>query len=597
MILDFLGNTKRTYMCGELRLDQEGRRATLMGWVSRRRDLGQLIFIDLRDRTGIIQIVFKTDIDKQVHEKAEQLRSEFVVAVEGLVVRREPNTVNKNLSTGEIEVVADQLKILNEAQTVPFPIDDNASTNEDIRLKYRFVDLRRPKMQANLRRRHDIALAARRYLSDQGFYEIETPFLTKSTPEGARDYLVPARVHPGEFYALPQSPQIFKQLLMISGFDKYFQVVRCFRDEDLRADRQPEFTQIDIEHSFPHLEEFFALIEGLVAAMFTAAGLEIALPFPRMPYAEAMRRYGVDKPDTRFEMELFDLGHLVQDTDFAPFKSAVNEGGAVRAICAKGCARYSRKQIDELVEAAKVFNAKGVATIKITSAGVQSSLEKALGQSKLVEMADATHAAVGDLLLIVAGPTPVVEGSLGALRLKIARQENLINGNPQWSFLWVTDFPMFEWSETDQRYVAMHHPFTSPVEEDIENGLLDRDPARVRARAYDLVLNGTEIGGGSIRIHRQDVQAKIFKVLGLSEAEAKERFGFFLDALQYGTPPHGGIALGLDRIVAIVSGESSIREVIAFPKTASATDLMTDSPAPVDPHQLDELGISIKKSD
>lgn len=594
-MVDFLGNTRRTHFCGELRSSHVGQKITLLGWVARRRDLGHLIFTDLRDRTGLVQVVFKTDIDKAVHETAEQLRSEFVIAVEGTVVQRDVNTVNKNLATGEVELVGTNLKILNEAQTTPFPIDDNIGISEDIRLKYRYLDLRRPRMQANLRRRHEVTMAARKYLSEQGFFEIETPFMTKSTPEGARDYLVPSRVHPGEFYALPQSPQIFKQLLMIAGFDKYFQIVRCFRDEDLRADRQPEFTQIDIEHSFPHLDDFFPMIEGLLAAIFATAGVAVAHPFPRLPYTEAMRRFGADKPDTRFGSEILDLGHLLGATDFAPFRKALDSGGAIRAICAPGCARYSRKQIDELAETAKVYGVNGVATIKVSAEGVQSSLEKALGQSLVVEIAGATGAAVGDLLLLVAGSKKGVEDSLGALRLQIARQEKWLEGTAKWNFLWVTDFPMFEWSEADHRYVAMHHPFTSPVDEDIESGWLERDPSRVRAKAYDLVLNGSEIGGGSIRIHRQDVQAKVFKTLGLSEAEARERFGFFLEALQYGTPPHGGIALGLDRIVALLCGEQSIREVIAFPKTASAADLMTESPSPVDPHQLDELGITIKK--
>jgi aspartyl-tRNA synthetase len=592
--LDFLGTTKRTHMCGELRALHVGQRVTLMGWVARRRDLGQLIFIDLRDRTGLTQIVFKTDIDREIHEKAELVRTEFVVAIEGTVLRREANTVNKSLPTGEIEVIASILKVLNEAQTTPFPIDDNIATSEDIRLKYRYLDLRRPKMQANFRQRHEVTMAARKYLDDQGYFEIETPFLTKSTPEGARDYLVPSRFHRGKFYALPQSPQLFKQLLMVSGFDKYFQIVRCFRDEDIRADRQPEFTQIDIEHSFPHLDEFFISIEGLISSIFAAAGIPLSGPFPRLSYSEAMRRFGSDKPDTRFEMEILDLSHLVGKAEFMPYKKAIESGGAVRAICAKGCAKYSRKQTDELAETAKIFGASALATIKVTSEGVQSTLEKVLGKPLVVELAGATHTSVGDLLLIAAGEKKVVEESLGAVRLQVARQERLLEGPARWNFLWVTDFPMFEWSGTDQRFVAMHHPFTSPVEEDIECGLIERDPGKVRAKAYDLVLNGSEIGGGSIRIHRQDVQARVFKALGLSDEEARERFGFFLEALQYGTPPHGGIALGLDRIMTILTGEPSLRGVIAFPKTASYVDLMTESPSPVDQHQLDELGIVIK---
>jgi aspartyl-tRNA synthetase len=585
-MLDNLNELNRTHNCGELRPEHAGDVVTLMGWVNRRRDFGPLIFIDLRDRGGLVQIVFDEEKNAEAHKRAGELRGEYVVAVSGKVVMREKETVNPNLKTGMVEVIAQRVYILNTAKTPPFEIE-GAKANEDTRLKYRYIDLRRPKMQHNIGLRHRAASLIRRYLDAHGFFEIETPMLIKSTPEGARDYVVPSRLAAGDFYALPQSPQIFKQLLMVSGFDKYFQIVRCFRDEDLRADRQPEFTQIDIEMSFIRPETLFQAMEPMMVELARLADVKCETPFPRMTYAEAMRRFGTDKPDTRFAMELIDLTPNLTGTGFGPYKSALESGGQVKAIDVKGGAKYSRKNLDELTEIAKRLGAGGVAWIKT---GASSSLVKGLGEEKVAELAAAAGSQDGDLMLIVAGKPLVVAAALNALRLEIAEREGLIDRG-KFNFLWVTDFPMFEYHEEDDRYYPMHHPFTSPHDEDLD--ILLTDPGTIRAKAYDLVLNGVELGSGSIRIHSREIQRQVFQALGLTDDEAKAKFGFLLDALEYGTPPHGGIAFGFDRLVMLLARESSIREVIAFPKTTSATDLMINSPGPISEEQLRELHLKV----
>jgi aspartyl-tRNA synthetase len=589
-MLDNLGNLKRTHFCGDLRPEHAGEMVRLMGWVHRRRDFGPLTFIDLRDRGGVVQVVFDEEKSAESHQRAKDLRGEYVVAIIGKVVMRDKDKINPNIKTGRIEVKARELYVLNDAKTPPFEMDSNRAS-EEVRLKYRYLDLRREKMQYNIRLRHRATIAIRKYMDEHGFYEVETPLLIKTTPEGARDYVVPSRLSPGRFYALPQSPQIFKQLLMVAGFDKYFQIAHCFRDEDLRADRQPEFTQIDMEMSFIRPEDIYKIVEPMMAELARLVEVKVELPFPRLTYAEAMRRYGTDKPDTRFGMELIDLAGTLVGTEFAPYKSALESGGQVKAINVRGGAKYSRKNLDEFAETAKRFGAGGLAWVKTAESGeVSSPLSKSLGDDKVTELARRAASEAGDALLIVAGKPPAVAASLSALRLEIADREGMIDQN-RFNFLWVTDFPMFEYHEEDGRFYPMHHPFTSPSEEDLH--LLDSDPGAVRAKAYDLVLNGVELGSGSIRIHLREMQRRIFQALGYTDEEAKSKFGFLLDALEYGTPPHGGIAFGLDRIVMLLAREKSIREVIAFPKTTSATDLMNDSPGPVSEEQLRELHIRI----
>ena len=589
-MLDNLGKLKRTHYSGDLRPEHAGEMVTLMGWVHKRRDFGPLTFIDLRDREGVVQVVFDEEKNSDSHARAKELRGEHVIAVAGKVVMRDKDKVNPNIKSGRIEVKARELYILNDAKTPPFEMD-SSKASEEVRLKYRYLDLRREKMAYNIKLRHRAALAVRRFMDERGFYEIETPMLIKTTPEGARDYVVPSRLAPGSFYALPQSPQIFKQLLMVAGFDKYFQIAHCFRDEDLRADRQPEFTQIDIEMSFVRPEDIYKVIEPLMTELCRLIDIKIDLPFPRLTYAEAMRRYGSDKPDTRFAMELIDLSQALAATEFTPYRAALDAGGQVKAINVTGGAKYSRKQLDELADTAKRFGAGGLAWIKTAESGeVTSSLAKALGAEKVSELTAAPGSKPGDCLLIVAGKPSVVAASLGALRLEVAEREGLIDQN-KFNFLWVVDFPMFEYHEEDARYYPMHHPFTSPRDEDLAR--LESDPGSVLAKAYDLVLNGTELSSGSIRIHQRETQRLVFKVLGMTEEEARSKFGFLLDALEYGTPPHGGMAIGFDRLVMLLAREKSIREVIAFPKTTSATDLMIDSPGPVPEEQLRELHIKI----
>jgi aspartyl-tRNA synthetase len=559
-----------------------------MGWVNSYRDQGQLLFIHLRDREGITQIVFNESVNAELLAKAKQVRREFVIAVTGKCIARDEKNFNPVMATGEVEVAATEIKFLNDAQTPPFELE-NTTASEELRLKYRYLDLRRLEMQKNFRLRHKLTLAVRDYLDSRGFFEIETPILTKSTPEGARDYLVPARTAPGKFYALPQSPQLFKKLLMIAGYDKYFQIARCFRDEDLRADRQPEFTQIDMEMSFVQPDDVFEIVEGMVCAVFKAVGNdEPARPFARMPYNEAMNKYGSDKPDLRFGLEMQDLTEQFAGSAFPVFADAVAKGGAVKALVVKGAATWSRKQYDDIGEHAKRHGAGGLAYIQVLEAENKSALTKFLGADGINAINQAVGASIGDAVLMIGGKWDTACNAMGQVRLEIARRENLIN-EAENKLLWVVDFPMFEYHEDDGRYYAKHHPFTSPIDEDLNN--LEGNLSKVRAKAYDLVFNGNELGGGSIRIHRSDVQAKIFKALGLSEEEAREKFGFFLDALSYGTPPHGGIALGVDRFAMLLAGAKSLRNVIAFPKVASGSDLMTDSPSEVDKRQLDELKI------
>ena len=575
----------RTHTCGALRPTDMGGEATLMGWVHRVRDLGSLIFVDVRDRYGITQVVARDD--QALLAAAKRLRPEFVVAVSGTVERRSDETLNPKIATGEVEIAVRDILVLSEAKRPPFQISDASPVSEDIRLKYRYLDLRRERMQRNLQLRHRVVMAARRALDEQDFLEIETPVLAKSTPEGARDYLVPSRVHPGEFFALPQSPQIFKQILMIAGMDRYFQIARCFRDEDLRADRQPEFTQIDLEMSFPTQDLLFGIVERLMQAIFAANDESIEIPFPRLPYAEAIAKYGSDKPDLRVEMAISDVSRVFADASFQVFRTIVAEGGAVRALVVPGAGRYSRTQANKLDDEAKELGGSGLIWVRRGPDGdVQSSILKVAGPETLGRVLEVVGADADDLVLVAAGKPDEASRLLGQLRLRLAGREGLIDVHRR-ALTWVVDFPMFEWSETEGRHMAMHHPFTAPRDEDRDR--LDTDLGAIRAKAYDLVLNGSEIGGGSIRIHDGSLQRRIFELLQISDEDARSRFGFFLEALEYGTPPHGGIALGVDRIVALLAGEASIRDVMAFPKTAAAVDLMCGAPSTVNPRQLREL--------
>lgn len=587
---------KRSHRCTELGAADAGSQVTVMGWVQKRRNLGSLIFVDLRDRSGLLQIVFdEKDIGTEGFEKAGKLRSEFVIAVVGRVELRE-GAVNENLATGEIEIRATQLRILSESDTPPFPIEEDSKTKDELRLKYRFLDLRRPNLQRNLLLRSKVANSARQFLADEGFLEIETPILIKSTPEGARDYLVPSRIHPGHFYALPQSPQLFKQLLMCSGYDRYFQIAKCFRDEDLRADRQPEFTQIDMELSFVDIDDVIDVNERLLAKIFKdAVGVEVPLPIPRMTWQEAMDRFGSDKPDIRFGMELKDVSELVKSCGFGVFTGALANGGSVRGINASGQGHMPRKKIDALVEFAKGYGAKGLAYLVINDDGsYKSSFAKFMTEEELKAIVDALEGKPGDLLLFAADKNKIVWNVLGALRLEIAKNLGLLKKD-EFKFLWITEFPLLEYSEEENRYVAMHHPFTMPMEEDLDK--IDTAPGEVRAKAYDIVLNGNEIGGGSVRIHQNDIQSKMFEVLGFSKERAEDQFGFLLTAFKYGVPPHAGLAYGLDRLVMLMAGEDSIREVIAFPKVKDASCLMTGAPGTVEEVQLKELELEITAKD
>ena len=594
--METLKGLERNRNCGEIRKIDEGQEVQLAGWVSRRRDHGGLIFVDMRDRSGIVQIVFdESENGEKSFDKAETLRNEFVIGIRGKVRARSAETVNPKMATGEIEIVVSELRILNKAKTPPFYIQDGIDVDENVRLRYRYLDLRRPEMQKNIMLRHRVTKIMRDYLDANGFLEIETPMLCRSTPEGARDFLVPSRLNPGQFYALPQSPQIFKQLLMVSGFEKYFQIVRCFRDEDLRADRQPEFTQLDIETSFLNQDDIINLMEGLIKNIFESTlDVKISTPFQRMSWQEAMDRFGTDKPDLRFEMELQDISEYVKGSDFKVFSSVLESGGQIKVINVEGYANIPRKELDGLVEYVKTYGAKGLAWIQYAEEGIKSPFKKFYSEETFEQIKQATGAKTGDLLLVVGDKASVVAQALGELRLEMARRRNLIDAN-KLCFLWIVDFPMFEYVEEDKRYKAMHHPFTSPREEDVE--FLLTAPEKVKANAYDIVLNGVEVGGGSLRIYQSDLQEKVFEAIGLTKEEARAKFGFLIDAFEYGTPPHGGIAFGLDRLVMLMAQRKSIRDVIAFPKTQSAIDPMSHAPSEVDEKQLRELHIksNVKK--
>lgn len=589
MMAETMKGLKRTHRCAELSSANIGEKVTVMGWVQKNRNKGGIVFVDLRDRSGLLQIVFEGEEKAQLIEKAAKLRSEFVVAIVGMVEARS-GAVNENLVTGQIEIRAEELRVLSESETPPFPIEENSKTKEELRLKYRYLDLRRPDLQKNLIMRSKVATLTRQFLSEEGFLEIETPMLGKSTPEGARDYLVPSRIHPGSFYGLPQSPQLFKQLLMCSGYDRYFQIAKCFRDEDLRADRQPEFTQIDMELSFVDVDDVIDVNERLLSRVFKdVLDVEIPLPIQRMTWEAAMNRYGSDKPDVRFGMELTDVTTTVQNCEFVVFKGAIEQGGSVRGINAKGQGTMPRKKIDKLVDFAKDFGAKGLAYIAIQEDNTfKSSFAKFMSESEMADLIQAMSGEAGDLLLFAADQNKVVWDVLGNLRLELAKQMEILDKN-EYKFIWITEFPLLEWNEEQNRFTAMHHPFTMPMEEDLE--FIDTDPGKVRAKAYDIVLNGNEIGGGSVRIFQNDIQEKMFEVLGFTKEQSYEQFGFLLDAFKYGVPPHAGLAYGLDRMVMLMAQEDSIRDVMAFPKIKDASCLMTEAPSVVDDKQLKELGL------